>query len=127
MNPKTKHTTNRTAEDAMKPGRPKWLSRNKPRNKSVSHPTEADHGMNGNGQAMHAHNLLVNETADRKKTLNLSQNKFRILIFTGAYTRHRSRKVLVMEVHFELRRRGASGNDEEIVASEEALYAERHA
>ena len=56
-----------------------------------------------------------------EKTLKPSQNNFRILIFTGAYTRHRSRKVLVMEAHFELRRRGASGNDGEIVASEETL------
>ena len=57
-----------------------------------------------------------------ENTSKPSQNNFRILIFTGDFTRHRSLKVLVMEAHFEMRRRGASGNDEEIVASEEALY-----
>ena len=29
----------------------------------MGHSTEADHGTKGNGQALHAHSLLVNETA----------------------------------------------------------------
>ena len=47
----------------------KGLSHDKPRNGSVSHPTEADHAMKGNGQAPHAHNLLVNETAAERETV----------------------------------------------------------
>ena len=51
----------------------KGLSHNKPRNGSVSHPTVADHGIKGNGQAVTAHLFLVNEAAVRENVKAVAQ------------------------------------------------------